>query len=452
EAMNQRLPNEDTSLQVQLSPKRPTEHGVSYCENAKLGAVLYGATGDKKYLKASVNAVAKMEKFAMLVDGVPSSSEKLRGKVPLDSHEACVISDFTWSCGYLLMATGEGHYGDLIERACFNAGPGGVKKDFRAAQYFSCPNQVVSDKNSNHNEFYRGTIFMRFAPNPATECCAGNVNRFMPNFAARMWMRGADDEIVAALYGPGRLTTKVGKADVTIVEETDYPFADRIEFQVRTSAPAAFALTLRIPAWCAKPAVLVNGQPWKTKPKPGAFLTVRRTFANNDRVTLVLPMTLKLTHWPHGGIALERGPLVYSLKIDERWGVDPSETKKATAEFPAWGVYPESPWNYALELDAKKLADQVEVVQTGAAGNPWTNPPIILRVPARRVKGWTIDARRVVRGQGAGGDHKLTGRFLLTPQLPDPAGLPKRLSAKRETVTLVPYGCTHLRISVFPQA
>ncbi len=293
---------------------------------------------------------------------------------------------------------------------------------------------------------------MRFAPNPATECCAGNVNRFMPNFAARMWLRAADDEIVAALYGPGRLTTKVGKADVTIVEETDYPFSDRVEFQVRTSAPTEFALTLRIPAWCAKPGVFVNGQPWKHKAKPGTFLAVRRTFANNDRVTLVLPMTLKLTNWPHGGVALERGPLVYALKIDERWVVDPSETKKATAEFPAWGVYAQSPWNYALALDAKKLADQVEVVQSEATGNPWVNPPIQLRVPARRVKGWKVEVLRVVHGQGVGADgHTLRGRFMLTPQLPDPESLPKRLSPRLETVTLVPYGCTHLRISVFPQ-
>lgn len=452
DAMNKRLPKQDTSMMSQLSAIRPTEHGVSYCESAKLGAVLYSATGRPQYLRASANAIRKMQQFSMLVDGIPSTSEKLRGKDPLDSHEACVISDFTWTCGHLLMVTGDAQYADLIERACFNAGPGTVKNDFRAAQYLSCPNQVVSDKSSNHNMFCRGQIHMRFAPNPAVECCAGNVNRFMPNFAARMWMRRGEDDLVAAFYGPGRLTTKVGKTPVTIIEETNYPFSDRVEFQIRTPSPVTFALTVRIPGWCKKASVLVNGQPLKKQLKAGTFVSIRRTYANNDRVTVVLPMSLKLTRWPRGGIAVERGPLVYSLGMTERWVVDPSETKKATKEFPAWGVYATSPWNYALAVDEKTLANRAEIVMTGATGDPWQNPPVTLRVPARRVKGWQVEKRRMIKGL-YGGDNLtiLRGRFVMTPQLPDPKTLPARLSSKTEMVTLVPYGSTHLRITVFPQ-
>jgi DUF1680 family protein len=453
DAMNERAPDCDTSLEPQLSSKRPTEHGVSYCESAKLGAILYGATGEKKFLQASVNAIRKMERFSMLVDGIPSSSEKLRGKDSLDSHETCVISDFTWTCGYLLMATGDVHYADLIERACFNAGPGAVKKDFRAAQYFSCPNQVVSDKNSNHNLFCRGHIFMRFAPNPATECCSGNMHRFMPNYAARMWMQGQADEVVAAFYGPSRLTTEIAGTPVTLVEETNYPFSDRIEFQVRTPRPVAFTLTVRIPGWCRNASVLINGRPIKQRVRAGTFVPVRHAFENNDRVTVVLPMQLKLTRWPHDGVAVERGPLVYSLGVKERWVVDPSETQKATKEFPAWGVYAESPWNYALDLDEKTLAARTEIVEQAVTGNPWQNPPVMLRVPARRVRGWSLEKSSVIEGDYCGeGMVKKTGTFVLTPQLPDPKTLRPRLAKRQETITLVPYGATHLRITVFPQA
>ena len=179
----------DASVSGLLSNRKSTEHGVTFNEMAKLGAILYLSTGKKRYLNASVNGYRKIDRDQMLIDGVHSSSEHLRGKDPLDSHETCDVADMTWSLGYLLMATGNGAYTNKIERACFNAGMGSVRKDFRSLQYLSCPNQAVAIRNCNHNTFYRGETWMSFKPVPATECCPGNVNRIMPNYAARMWMK-----------------------------------------------------------------------------------------------------------------------------------------------------------------------------------------------------------------------------------------------------------------------
>jgi DUF1680 family protein len=72
----------------------------------------------------------KLDRDHMLPDGVPSSSEFLAGKNPLNSHETCDITDYTWAMGYLLMATGDAQWADHIEKAVFNAGPGAVSKRF----------------------------------------------------------------------------------------------------------------------------------------------------------------------------------------------------------------------------------------------------------------------------------------------------------------------------------
>ena len=58
-----------------------------------------------------------------------------------------------------------------------------------------------------------------------------------------------------------------------------------------------------------------------------------------------------------------------------------------------------------------------------------------------------------VRGAGINGAdmHQRKGRFVLTPQLPTEGGPPVKLAEAREMVTLVPYGCARLRVTIFPQ-
>ena len=125
-------------------------HGVTYIEKAKLPALLYMHTGNPDYLYFALAAQERIFSHHMLIDGIPSTSEDYRETTSLDSHETCDISDHTWTWGYLLMATGDGVWGDRIERACFNAGLGAIKKDWRAHQYFSCPNQVLATQSSCH--------------------------------------------------------------------------------------------------------------------------------------------------------------------------------------------------------------------------------------------------------------------------------------------------------------
>ena len=97
----------------------------------------------------------------------------------------------------------------------------------------------------------------------------------------------------------------------------------------------------------------------------------RRTFRQNDRIVLLLPMAVTLSRWPKGGIGVERGPLVFALPVKENRQVDQSDPNQ-TMQFPAWNLYPASDWNYALALDPQNLDDQIEVVHHPAQLNPWS--------------------------------------------------------------------------------
>ncbi len=418
-------------------------HGVTYAETSKLPAILYMYTGKDEYLRFALGAQRRVLDHHMLIDGIPSTTEWYRTITPLDSHETCDISDHTWSWGYMLMATGDASWADRVERACFNAAPGAIKNDWKALQYFSCPNQFLATLNSDHNWMEPGGRLMAYQPNPGqhTACCGGNVHRIFPNYVIRMWMKSNDGGLAAVLYGPSKLETTAGADNqpIEIVQTTSYPFDEKIQFTIHAGRAVTFPLSLRIPAWCGKPLLTVNGAPVDASQKRNGFLILHRSFNPGDVVALTLPMKVAVTHWPQNGIGIERGPLVYALHIKEDWSTR-VEPKYTTAEFPSWEATPASAWNYGIALDPAKLASEVEVkkmpLTPNEAEDPWVNPPIELTAPARRIEDWELTVNAEDPSQ----------KF--TPPLPDLRA--SKVSATVERISLVPYGSTQLRITIFP--
>ncbi|HEX2999258.1 MAG TPA: transcriptional initiation protein Tat, partial [Armatimonadota bacterium] len=245
-----------------------------------------------------------------------------------------------------------------------------------------------------------------------------------------MWLATADRGLCASLYAPSAVTARVGEgATVRITEETEYPFGDTVNFRVSLNGTASFPLLLRIPGWCREASVQVNG-----KHVAGAhalsYATVDREWHDGDTVTLRLPMNLAVRTWEknHNAVSVERGPLTFSLQIGERW-----ERDGGNEAWPDWNVYPSTPWNYGLALDAKQPASSFTVMSRPGPlpAQPFTpeNAPLSLRVAARRIPAWMQDNQGLVN----------------TLQQS-----PARSTEPLETVTLIPMGCARLRISAFP--
>jgi len=191
--------------------------------------------------------------------------------------------------------------------------------------------------------------------------------------------------------------------------------------------PVTFPFHVRIPGWTLEPVLTVNGKSWPGLCTPGSFETVFRTFRNGDVIVLQLPMPIRAHYWSRNGVSIERGPLVYALKIQE--DAKPVQGFKTTPDFPAWDIRPASDWNYGLVLKGYDLAQQVQVIRRAVSGFPWDvgNSPIELTAPAMKIADWVLPEKT-------------------NPKLPEnPQG-----SGVIESVTLVPFGATRIRLTVFP--
>ena len=396
-------------------------HGVTMCETLKLPIMLYEATGNPFYRHLAVTSLDRLFEENGLPDGLFTSAEWLKGRGIMNSHETCDAIDMSWTLGYFLEILKDARYADMLEKIVFNAGMGSVTEDFKALQYYSSVNQFICTGTSNHNEDNFASTWMAYRPTHQTECCAGQIHRLMPNYAARMWLKSADGA-VAALYGP---STYKYSDNLSFIEETNYPYSDRITIRVKSDKREHLTLRLRIPLWCEGATVKVNGRTKGKDLTPGSFFAVERDFRSGDRIEIVLPMETRRRTAFGGGIWFERGPLVYTYAIPAQWEKDTTRYENMNGKYPAddnafpcWSITPSGPWNYAVKADV--TATEVQ-----------TPDGIRLRIPVSPIN-WQL--------------AEAPGGALMTPPLPV---LPTA-TGPEQTIDLVPYGLTELRLTVFP--
>lgn len=396
-------------------------HGVNRAQGFKEPAVYFQRSGDRSHLAVLHNGWRRVMAFHGQIQGLYSGDEFLHGPGSTQGTELCTVVELLSSLETALAIGGEAWLADAIERIAFNALPAMLSADHCGHQYFQLPNQVECTPGARAFWVPHENDLL-FGPATGYGCCAANFHMGWPRFVQHLWL-AMRDGFVAPLFAPCTMSAAIGAQPVMIVEDTEYPFGEEVSFTVRCAAPTRFSLALRIPSWADAFEVAVNGQSVHA-PAAAGYVTVRRRWTDGDTLRLRLPMTIRLSHWERGSIGVERGPLVYVLRIDEDW-----RAVAGTAPFCDYSVHPRSAWNYALVVDPAAPGRRLRVEHRACAPQPWTadGTPIVLRGEGRCIPTWTVE----------------NGVSAPIPQRPF------KMSA-REPITLIPFGCARLRIAMFP--
>ncbi|MFB6341420.1 beta-L-arabinofuranosidase domain-containing protein [Saccharicrinis sp. FJH62] len=234
--------------------------------------------------------------------------------------ETCAsIGDVFWNYR-LFLSDGEAKYMDVLERTLYNALISGVSL---TGDRFFYPNVLESIGQHSRSKWF------------GCACCPPNIARLLPSLPGYVYAK-TNDAIYINLYMSNTAQIKLGDEDVTISQETQYPWNGLVKMTINPENKARFALKLRIPGWARNEAIPgdlytfmdgvnpevtlnVNGKDMKVKPEHG-YVTIDRKWTKGDVVSLNMPMEPREVKADENikadadKMAIQRGPLMYAAE------------------------------------------------------------------------------------------------------------------------------------------
>lgn len=397
-------------------------HVVNNAMAIKSGYLLWRLTGDKKDVDAAGHMSEMLDTYHGMVTGVFTGDECLAGTSPVQGTELCAVAEYMYSLETMIKTSGDLGLCDRLEKIAYNALPATFSPNMWSHQYDQQVNQVecsVQEEPVFNTNSGDANIF---GLEPNYGCCTANLSQAWPKFCNSIFLKSSRGIAVSG-YAPCAVFTNIEEAGVEVRIDSEYPFREHAAIFVKTNKPISFTLSLRIPGWCEEACIVTDSG--RASAQAGSVYDITRSWEGETEVRIYLPMKTKVIDRKNGMCALQRGPLVYSLPIDEKWVRINREVQGREEPHCDYEVLPVSPWNYGLSICDDM---QLEIGERCLGSLPFSpqGAPVEMYARGRKVD-WGMQ----------------NGAATAVPAM-------KWISDDEEELRLIPYGCTNLRITEFP--
>lgn len=256
-------------------------------------------TKRKMYITGSVGASRKHEAFA--------GDYVLPNDGYCESCAACGLADFAHR---MLMLKADAQYADVLERVLYNAVLHGISLDGKSFYY---RNPLTDSDHPRGNNWC---------------CCPPNLSRTLLKLGKYIYAH-SDKDIYVNLYVAGKGAIVLPNNNVTLTQHTDYPWNGNVKIVVNPEKQSNFSVNLRIPGWCQKAQIEVNGVKLKRFPIYKGYAHISRKWQKEDVIELNFPMPVeRIEAHPNvkhdnGLVTIQRGPIVYGLEgLDNEGNLD----------------------------------------------------------------------------------------------------------------------------------
>lgn len=351
--------------------------------------------------------------------GTINGDECISGKSPVAGTEFCGVVELMDSMEQIYAYTGERKWAERLEKVAFNALPATTTEDLWAHQYDQMVNQVDATPFPAHPPFTTNNAESHvFGLEPNFGCCTANHGQGWPKFALSAFLR-ASDGILSAVPIPAKVDTLWKNAPVSVECVTDYPFRNTITYRA-VAAKAGMKLRVRVPSFAKE--ILVNGVAAKKVP-----MLVFSLPAGKTEITVSFSVDPVIDPRPHRMGVVRVGSLVFSLPVAYETETREYIKNNVERKFPYcdYNFRGTGDWNYGFASRALTVEE-----------HPMPERPFSESAPALTVR--------------ASLSHVDWGLSYGYETLPAPFPAHRAPLDAASPRTLIPYGCTILRMTEMP--